>query len=179
MSTWTAEQLRAFVDHVGDDQLAAAWVLFATTGMRRGELLGLRWSDVDFDRSRLSVRQTRTVVNYEVVTGTPKTERGARTLALDPATVTALRSHRARQKAERLLCGPGWVDTGLIFTHPDGTEIHPQRLSGWFRQHARDAGLPAIRCTTSATPTPVPSCGLDSRSRWSVSGSGMHRRRSP
>lgn len=66
-------------------------------------------------------------------------------MALDPATVTALRSHRARQKKERLLYGAGWVDTGLVFTQPDGSAIHPQRLSAWFGQEARDAGLPAIR----------------------------------
>jgi len=76
MSTWTAEQLRAFVGHVRDNRLAAAWVLFATTGMRRGELLGLRWSDIDFYRSRVSIRQTQTVVDYEVIRRRQSEERG-------------------------------------------------------------------------------------------------------
>lgn len=145
MSIWTADQIGAFVGHVREDRLAGAWVLLATTGMRRGELLGLRWIDVDFDRSCASVRQTRTVVDYKVLTGTPKTDRGARTISLDPATLAALRSHRARQHQERLLCGPAWADTGLVFTQPDGTEIHPQRFSAWFRQHVQAAGLPPIR----------------------------------
>jgi len=132
MNVWTAEQLGAFVQHVRDDRLAAASVVLATTGMRRGELLGLRWAGVDLDRRSLSVRHTRTVVDSKVVAGTPKTERGTRTVSLDPSTVAALRAHRSRQRKERLLCGPTWIDTGLIFTQPDGTEIHPQRLSAWF-----------------------------------------------
>jgi integrase len=90
-------------------------------------------------------RRPRVVVNYEVHVSEPKTAKGRRSLALDPATVAALRQHRARQAEERLAVGPRWQDSGLVFTWPDGRPIHPQRFSTWFEQLARAAGLPRIR----------------------------------
>jgi integrase len=90
-------------------------------------------------------RRPRVVVNYEVVVSAPKTTKGRRSLALDPATVAALRRHRAQQAQERLTAGPLWQDSGLVFTWPDGSPIHPQRFSSWFEQHTRAAGLPRIR----------------------------------
>ncbi len=145
MRVWNPEQLRAFLAHMRTDELYAAWVLFATTGMRRGEVAGLRWTDVDLDAGRASPRRPRVVVNYEVHVSEPKTAKGRRSLALDPATVAALREHRARQAEQRLAVGPRWQDSGLVFTWPDGRPVHPQRFSKWFEQHARAAGLPRIR----------------------------------
>jgi len=145
MRVWSPEQLRAFLEHVRTDPLYAAWLLLATTGMRRGEVAGLRWADVDLDAGRVSPRRPRVVVNYEVVVSEPKTSKGRRSLALDPATVAALREHRTRQLEQRLAVGPRWQDSGLIFTWPDGRAIHPERFSRWFEQHARAAGLPKIR----------------------------------
>jgi integrase len=145
MHVWSPEQLRAFLDHARDDRLYAAWLLFATTGMRRGEVAGLRWPDVDLDAGRISPRRPRVVVNYEVHVSEPKTAKGRRSLALDPATVAALRQHRARQAKERLAVGPRWQDSSLVFTWPDGRPIHPQRFSTWFEQLARAAGLARIR----------------------------------
>jgi integrase len=142
MRVWTAEQLRSFLEHVRGDRLVAGWHVLATTGMRRGELLGLRWLDVDLDEGFLSVRQTRVSVDYDVAIGTPKTERGNRTIALDPATVTALREHRTRQLEERLAWGPAWTDTGHVFSREDGTDIHPQRLSQWFRRLVSSSDYP-------------------------------------
>jgi integrase len=145
MRVWSPEQLRTFLAHMRADPLYAAWMLFATTGMRRGEVAGLRWTDVDLDAARASPRRPRVVVNYEVVVSEPKTAKGRRSLALDPATVVALREHRARQAEQRLAVGPRWQDSGLVFTWPDGRPIHPQRFSNWFEQHTRAAGLPRIR----------------------------------
>jgi integrase len=85
------------------------------------------------------------VVRYEVVVSEPKTAKGRRSLALDPATIAALRAHRTRQLAERLAVGPRWQDSGLVFTWPDGRPLHPERFSKWFEQHTRAAGLPKIR----------------------------------
>jgi integrase len=148
LRVWSPEQTRAFLATVAGDRLYAAWLLAATTGMRRGELLGLRWVDVDLDAGVVRVAQARVRAGNRVVTGEPKTARGRRTIALDPATVAALRQHRKRQAEQRLLAGSGHAghaDSGLVFTMPDGSPIHPNRFSLWFRTRARAATLPTIR----------------------------------
>jgi integrase len=106
LQTWTAEDLSRFLDCVRDDRLYPAWRLAALTGMRRGEVLGLRCADLDLDSGWLSVRQTLIVVDNHPQVSQPKTIRGRRRLALDPGTITALRHHRKAQAAERLAAGP-------------------------------------------------------------------------
>lgn len=145
MKVWAPVEVRAFLDSVRDDRVYAAWLLVATTGMRRGEVLGLRWSDLDLDAGRLSVAQTLTVVGSKVRVSEPKTAKGRRTVALDPATVAALRGHRVRQAEERLALGPTWREHGLVFTWYDGGPIHPERFSKWFEVRAIRSGLPRIR----------------------------------
>jgi integrase len=130
---------------VREDRLYAAWMLFATTGMRRGEVAGLRWADVDLAAGRVSPRKPRVQVNYQVHVSEPKTAKGKRSLALDPATIAALKEHRVRQASERLAVGPGWRDSGLVFTWGDGRPLHPERFSRWFDRLARETGLPRIR----------------------------------
>jgi integrase len=145
MRVWSPDQLRAFLEHVREDDLYAAWLLIATTGMRRGELAGLRWVDVDLDAGRLSVRQPRVVVANTPQASEPKSARGRRSLALDPVTVAALRRHRARQLEHKLAVGARYQESGLVFTWPDGSPIHPRRFSRWFERHSGRAGLPRIR----------------------------------
>jgi integrase len=94
MKTWTVADVRRFLDHVQEDRLFPAWRLAASTGLRRGELLGLRWQDVDLDTGRVSVRQTLTTVGNKVAFGDPKTARGKRNIALDGVTIGALRMWR-------------------------------------------------------------------------------------
>lgn len=142
---WSPLELRAFLSSIATDRLAALYLLLATTGMRRGEALGLRWADVDLDAGRAAIRQTVIVVNHQIQLGQPKTAKGTRKIELDPATVTALREHRKRQAAERLLVGRGWADQGLVFCQPTGAPMHPERVSEAFTRRTRSAGLPIIR----------------------------------
>jgi integrase len=146
MTTWTADQLRAFLEHTAEHRLHAAFVVLATTGMRRGECLGLRWSDLNLTAGRMSIVQTVIAVNHEVRIGSPKTARGRRTVALDQGTVAVLRRHRQQQLAERLIMGAGFTDHGLLFCRPDGEPLHPERFSRTFMIQAAGAGLPRIRC---------------------------------
>ena len=103
----------------------AAYVLLATTGMRRGEVLGLRWSDVDVDAGNLSVEQTLTAPNRQLILGPPKTAKSRRRIALDPRSIDALRRHKRRQNEERLQMGELWSnDADLVFCREDGSLVH-------------------------------------------------------
>ncbi len=132
--TWSAESVGRFLKqsrHEGDSYVAA-WELIATTGMRRGEALGLRWADVDLDEAVLAIRQTVVTVNHEVRYGTPKTKAGNRRIDLDLRTIAALRAHRKRQNEERLLIGTGWRENDLVFCKVDGEPLHPDHFSREF-----------------------------------------------
>lgn len=151
MRTWTAAQLRTFLQSLDGDRLAGCWWLLATTGMRRGEVLGLRWEDVDFERK--TIRIVRTLITTEVqrrgapgfAWGTPKTAKGRRTIALDETAVAALKAHRKRQREERLAAGPSYDDQGLVVCQADGSPVHPKTISYQFKKAGRAAGLPTIR----------------------------------
>ena len=150
MNVWTPEQLRAFLKAIAEDRLHALWRLTATTGMRRGELLGLHWSAVDLDNARLRVETALIVTpDHELRFETPKTERSRRVVDLDAVTVAALRSHRKRQAAEELASLGAWpVDGsggGLVFTDEVGRPLPPAWVSRRFTALAKAAGLPRIR----------------------------------
>jgi integrase len=141
----TPGQVGAFLEHIATDRLAGLWRLLATTGLRRGEALGLRWRDVDLeDSSSLTVAQTLVVVDHRpvITPGRAKTKGSRRTLSLDPGTAAALRKHRARQGEERLAWGPAYADTDLCFTREDGTVLDPVWLTRTFDRHRKAAGLP-------------------------------------
>jgi integrase len=153
---WSVEELRTFLRHVEGDELYAAWLLFATTGAREGEVAGLTWDDIDLDAGWVRVDWTLGVVDGKLTwKPRPKSKAGERTMALDPATVAALREHRRRQLETRMVAGPAWQDTltdwqglarsGLVWTYDDGTPIKPVTLYRRFVRHAEAAGLPRIR----------------------------------
>jgi len=145
LRVWSSDEVAAFLAAVRPDRLYAAWHLAVSTGMRRGELLGLRWQDVDLALGRAAVRQTLTHSGYEIVIGEPKTRRSRRSVALDRDTVAVLREWRAAQAAERLAAGPAWIDSGYVFTREDGRYVHPDTFSYWFGKHLQRAGLRSIR----------------------------------
>ena len=145
MKTWTPEQLRTFLQGMGDHRLSAAFLLGATTGMRRGEVLGLRWADIDFSTRRLTVNQTVLNVAYKITLGTPKTARSRRRIALDPETVRVLLEHYRRQLAERRSMGRAYADQDLVFAREDGRPTHPDLFSQTFKRTVKRLGLPTIR----------------------------------
>lgn len=150
MSTWTAEQASAFLAHVADDRLSLAWCM-SLYGLRRGEVLGLRWCDLDLDTGTLTVRLTRVIVEGEVLEAEPKTERGRRTLPLDAAMLAAARRLKARQAAERLAAGTAYTTACRdcrevhLFVDELGECVHPESYSDRFEVLNRKAGLPKIR----------------------------------
>jgi integrase len=85
IQTWTKEQLKAFLEAMKDERLCPLWHAIAMTGMRRGEAIDLRWSHVDLEAGRLSVRRALIPINREVVVSEPKTTKGRRVIALNRA----------------------------------------------------------------------------------------------
>jgi integrase len=144
-ATWTPDELRAFLAQVEDHRHGPAMRVAAMTGLRRSELCGLRWSDVDLDAAMLTVRQSVQLVGGRIVIGDVKTTRSRRRLDLDAGTVAVLRSHRRAQAAERLLVGAGWRDHGLVFTAPDGGPLNPDTITQWFGRWVERSELPQIR----------------------------------
>ena len=106
--------------------------LALATGLRRGEVLGLRWSDVDLERRSLTVAQSLEQTKAGLRFKTPKTKRSRRTIALSPSLVEELQAHRARQAADRLALGMGRDPAGLVFTRIDGDPIQPDSVTKMF-----------------------------------------------
>ena len=113
--------------------------------MRRAELLGLRWRDVDLSLGQVAVVQTRLKANGTTYFAGPKTQRSRRTIAIDGATVDVLKRHRAAQARERLAFGPLYEDNDLVFCFRDGRPLDPDGVSQRFQRHAREARLPVLR----------------------------------
>ncbi|MBN1461006.1 MAG: site-specific integrase [Armatimonadetes bacterium] len=130
MQIWTPEQIRDFLGGIRAERLYAMWLTFATTGMRRGEVAGLRWAD--FHAERLEVRQILVPLEHGVITSEPKTAKSRRTVPLDSQTAAALREWRTRQGWERKKWSEAWTETGLIFTRENGKAYHPQSLTDAF-----------------------------------------------
>jgi integrase len=142
--TWTAGDLALFLEHVRGDRLSGLWHLAATTGLRRGELLGLRWADIDLPRASISVVRQRADYAGTIYESAPKTEAGRRRIALDTETVRSLADHRRRQLEERIAWGEGYEDHGLVFCREDGSPISPAWLSRRLRHLAAAARLPRL-----------------------------------
>jgi integrase len=126
---WTARQLRVFLDVAKAHRLFAFYHLAAYTGARRGELLNLRWRDVDLARAEVHISGSTAVIGGTRIEGTTKSGR-SRTVSIDAGTAQVLREHRARQAEERLVAGPRWTDSDqYVFTTGWGGPIHPDTVS--------------------------------------------------
>jgi integrase len=145
MQWWSVDDARRFLDRVADDRLSALWTLLLTTGLRRGEALGLKWDDIDFDSGRFAVRRTLVSTSYQVRWSEPKTEASKRVVALDAGTVAALRAHRTRQLEERVAVGPGYLDQRLVFADVGGEPLHPDGVTQRFDRLVKEAGVRRIR----------------------------------
>ncbi len=146
MVTWSADTVARYLEasKAEDDRYYPAWLLLATTGLRRGEALGLRWADTDLDAAAVSIHQTVIAVNHKTTFGKPKTDSGARLVDLDAGTVAGLRDHRRRQVEERLMLGKGWQDHDLVFCKVDGEPLHPERFSREFARRVERYDLPKL-----------------------------------
>jgi integrase len=141
----TVEQARALLAAAAGNRFEALFVLALKTGMRRGELLALRWEDVDLDKGMLQVRGTLRRTREGLTFGVPKTAASRRQVVLSPSLVAALSRHRARQEAERQGVGDPWLNLGLVFPNMFGRPMEPRDLlANVYRPLLERAGLPPI-----------------------------------
>jgi integrase len=132
------EEGRRLVEQIKGDRLEALWVTAVILGLRRGELLGLKWDDLDTDAKLLRVRRTLQRVDASLDFVPPKTVRSRRTVHVPAVVLDRLRTHRAAQAADRLAAGIHWVDTGVIFASSIGTPMEPRNLDrAWHAVRAR------------------------------------------
>lgn len=145
VKSWTLAEVQTFRESVRDHRLYACWLL-STYGLRRSEVLGLRWSAVDLDSGVLSVRRSRVSVGGESVEGEPKSKkRSRRDLPLPEDVTEALKALRQRQRTEAMALGLGWSDDRLVAVHEDGTPLRPEFYSDEFQRLRTRAELPRIR----------------------------------
>lgn len=135
---WTREQCGTFLDSITEERLYALFHVAAYCGLRRSELAGLAWADVDLERRRLHVRQAQ--VDDEL--DSTKSDDSDRQVPMDKDTADVLAAWRKAQLEERLAWGPAWTDTGRVFTKEDGTPVRPEWISQRFGDLAKRAGAP-------------------------------------
>lgn len=145
MKAWNADEVKTFLTKSADDRLRAAWVLFLARGPRRGEIAGMRWTDVDLDAGRWRITHTRISIGWEIVESQPKTSAGRRSIPLDPQLVSLLKAHRRTQLADKLAAGPDYMDSGYVFTDETGAPYHPGHFSDRWEKLVAKAGVPRIR----------------------------------
>ena len=114
------------------------------TGMRRGELLGLRWTDVDMTRRAVTVRNNRIQAGTQIIEAAPKTRAGRRTVDLDDRSSAALVRWRLAQQEEATAWGEAYTETGYVFTYENGQPLRPQYASRLFDKLRVEAGLPKM-----------------------------------
>lgn len=142
---WSSADALAFLQAAADDPLYPAFVLLLLYGMRRGEVLGLRWQDIDAAAGIIRVRQQIQRVQGQLHIGPVKTSAGKRDLPLLGLAETALTARRQTQEADRDKLGRAWQDTGLVFTTKTGRPIEPRNLVRSFMRICEDNHIPRIR----------------------------------
>lgn len=140
------EQARTLLYTANGNRFEALYAVALACGLRMGEILGLRWGNIDFDRAQMKVSQSlQRQRGLGLVLTDTKTDRSRRTIRLPAPLIAALRAHRIHQLEERLAAGPRWKDSGLVFTSNLGTGLEPRNLHRAFKAMLAKAGLPDIR----------------------------------
>jgi integrase len=145
VAVWTVAQTSEFLHAIQGHRLYAAFHLIALRGLRRGEAAGLRWCDVDLDNGVAVICQQVQQYHGMLAACPPKTASSARVIALDRTTVRTLRDHREQQQRECQETGPGYLDSGYVFTVPIGDPLAPDRLTRLLGDLIAEHGLPPIR----------------------------------
>jgi integrase len=144
LHAWSVDEARSFLATTADDRLAFAWALLLTRGLRRGELCGLRWSDVDLDARVLRITHTRVVVDGHTVESAPKTSAGRRSIPLDDRLVALLAKHKSHQATEQKAAEDAYMDDGYLLADELGHPAHPDSFSRRFDNLVTKSQLPRL-----------------------------------
>jgi integrase len=144
LNTFTEAEVRKLLEHVENDRRGHAWHL-ALSGLRRGEISGLRWSDVDLNAETVTITHNRVSVNGQAMDSQPKTDRSARVLPMTPALKAALRRAETKQKIERMKLGPDYGPGEHVVVDEAGRPYHPDTLSDFWRELCGQAKVKRIR----------------------------------
>ncbi len=146
MSVLNLEQAQSLLSFLADSRFEALYYLALTTGLREGELLGLKWNDLDWVSSRLQIqRQLQRIPHEGLHLVEPKSKAGRRAITLGYAAVEKLRGHNELQQKERLFAGERWQENNLIFPSTIGTPMEPRNLIRFHDETLAKVGLPPIR----------------------------------
>jgi integrase len=141
----SVDQVRAILKAAEGHRLYALYVVAATMGLRRGELLGMRWSDLDLDNGTLTIEQTVQRVGGKLILSDAKTEDSEAPLPLPEWTWLVLLEHQDAQQGERERLSAVWQENGLVFPSTLGTPMEPRNLNRHFTSTREKAGLPTVR----------------------------------
>ena len=143
--TLTVPETKVFFEAAAGDRFETLYILALTTGLRRGELLGLKWADLDLERGTLGVNRSMDTLYGPPEEKAPKRQCSRRTIALVPEAVAALRVHKKRQAEEQLAAGPAWQERDLIFPTRIGTPMRGDNLrKRSLRPLLEKVGLPPL-----------------------------------
>lgn len=145
MRTWSEDELRAFLDGTRDDRLYPLWCLTSMSGLRRGEVLGLKWEDCDFSACTITIKRQWKRGEVGLVFAPPKTASGRRTIDIDKVTMSRVKTWRRAQLKERLASDGEWPETGAIFTRLNGDLSDPDVVSQQFDRAVSALSLRPIR----------------------------------
>jgi integrase len=180
-ASYSSDQVALLLDRARGERLEPLLSLLAYTGMRKGEALGLCWTDVvlDGDRPHLRVTGTLSRQGGALRKSEPKTDAGRRAVPLVPAAVDALRRQRSRQVVERMAAGTAWAESDYVFTTETGTPIDPRNALRWFYSVRDRAAVARMlsdqRCRHHASEVrPASTCPRCNRSPADYLGGSLH-----
>lgn len=146
MIIWSPAELRTFLAATAADYYGPVWRMAAATGMRQGEILGLRWQDIDLDAGVVQITAKLERYEYQFHRGDPKTVRSRRRIPIDGETVAILRTHRTAQLRRQMAAGPVWGNLwDLVFTSETGSPIHARTLRSHLSKALDRVAVPRIR----------------------------------
>ena len=145
VETWSAQELGRFLEAISDDRLHPLYLMLGLVGLRRGEAVALRWTDVDLNLGQVRIEQSAVKVGDQALVGPPKSSAGSRVVAIDDETARRLQWHRCRQRLEVLKTTGEKRTPELVFTTPTGDPLDPTYVSRHFARLVAQHGLPRIR----------------------------------